>query len=153
MSASSRSLSLSRTPLPSTRMSCTPPPSPPALSLLAPPSCPPSLLHFPTLLLLLHLLRSSPLWMPSSLTVWTREGKEKRVGWRTSGRNGIVSLLFLLLLFLNYYYYYWHAATWLAWPCECNSQHACFPAICCLLKARGRYALEGEWMLMAVCIC
>lgn len=92
----------------------TPPPCPPALFLLAPPSLPPFRLHSPTLLLLFLLLLSSWLWMPSSLTVWTREEKEERAGWRTSGRNGRA---FFSPLFL-----YRHAATWLCvtlWVCSC----------------------------------
>lgn len=100
---------LKRTHLPSTRMSCTPPPSPlPALSLspsralsLRSSSRPPSFLHFLTLLLLLLLLHHSfQLWMPFSLTEWSQEGKEERVGWRTSGRNGRASPSFVLFLCL-----------------------------------------------------
>lgn len=67
-----------------------------ALPLLAPPSLPPSVppsLSNPLAPSPRPLL-SSRLWMPSSLTVWIREGKEERVGWRTSGRNGRTSLSF-----------------------------------------------------------
>lgn len=69
-----------------TRTSCTPPSfSSGSLSVCS--SFSPSLLHFLTLSLLLVLLFSC-LWMPSSRTGWTLEGKEERVGWRTSGKNG-----------------------------------------------------------------
>lgn len=70
----------------------------------------PSLLLF--LILLLVILHLFWLWMPSSGTGWTQEGKEERVGWRTSGRNGRASFLSP---------YSW-AAAWLSvtlWVCYC----------------------------------
>lgn len=122
---SGRSEGLNRTHRRSTRMSCTPPPSPlPALSLA--PSLPlclsvfaPPLAHllffffshFLTLLLLLLLLHHSfQLWMPFSLPAWTQGGKEERVGWRTSGRNGRASGSFCSLSVVF--------RRGCVWPCE-----------------------------------
>lgn len=70
----------------------------------------PSLLRF--LILLLVVLHLFWLWMPSSRTGWTQAGKEVRVGWRTSGRNGRASFLIPCS---------W-AAAWLCvtlWVCYC----------------------------------
>lgn len=74
-------------------------------------SRPPSFLHFLTLLLLLLLLHHSfQLWMPFSFTVWTQEGKEERVGWRTSGRNGRAARSFRTVSV-----FFHHGCVW---PCE-----------------------------------
>lgn len=67
--------------------------------------------HFLTLLLLLLLLHHSfQLWMPFSLPAWTQGGKEERVGWRTSGRNGRASGSFCSLSVVF--------RRGCVWPCE-----------------------------------
>lgn len=147
----SRSRALNRTPLPSTRTCCTPPPSPPARFLLAPPSLPPFLLHFLTLLLL-FLLLSSRLWMPSSLTVWTREGKEKRVGWRTSGRNGRASLSFISVCFFLFTGMQQHGCVW---PCKwvaANMLFSCNMSSPCILKLRTGMPLKESGCIW-LCVC